>query len=137
MPIENSAPTRWNGAGMSGGMSVKRGWKPPALIRKLGLSPNSARNANWPVSEMNSTRESRSSAVDPELQRVEHDAAGDVHLQVEQRERLVDQRRQLHDHLADDDDLARLDQHADARDHQARRAPAELEHRPDHEAAGA
>ena len=60
MPIENSAPTRWNGAGMSGGMSVKRGWKPPALIRKLGLSPNSARNANCPVSEMNSTRESRS-----------------------------------------------------------------------------
>ena len=136
MPIESSAPTRWNGAGMSGGMSVKRGWKPPALIRNVGLSPKMRAERELAGERDEDDARIAQHAVEPDLQRIEDDAAGEVDLETQQRERLVDQRRQLHDHLADEDDLARLDQHADARDDEARRAPAELEHRPDDEAAG-
>jgi hypothetical protein len=129
MPIENSAPTRLNGAGMSGGRSLKRGWKPPALMMKVGLSPKSERDEE--------DARVAQQPVEPELQRIEHDAAGNVHLQVEHRERFLDERRQRDDHLANDDDLAGFDQDANARGDQAGRAPPELEHRADNEAARA
>ena len=76
-------------------------------------------------------------AIQPELQWIEHHAAGDIHLQIQQRERFLHQWRQLHNHLADDDNLARFDQYADARRHQARCAPTQFQHRADDKTAGA
>ncbi len=57
MPMSRLIPTRSNGDGMSDGISLKCGWKPPALMMNVGWSPKDARNANCPVIEMKATRE--------------------------------------------------------------------------------
>ena len=58
--------------------------------------------------------------------RIELHRADEIHLQAQDRETGVDQRRDLDDCLADDRDLGRVDQQTHAHSDQARRAPAQL-----------
>ena len=74
--------------------------------------------------------------VERDAQRVEYHRANEIQPQVEQRQIGADQRRQLHDGLAEDDELVGLDQQAEPHRYQTGRAPAQLQHRADDEATG-
>ena len=95
-----------------------------------------ARNANCPVIEMKRDARVDELGVERDLQRVEDHRADEVEPQVQEREVGRDERRQRDDGLAQERELAGLDQQAQAHGDEARRAPAELEHRADDEAAG-
>ncbi|TMH28653.1 MAG: hypothetical protein E6H58_17480, partial [Betaproteobacteria bacterium] len=74
--------------------------------------------------------------VERDAQRVEHHRADEVEPQVEQCNVGRDERRQRDDALAEQRELVGLDEQAESHGDEARRSPAELEHRADDEAAG-